>query len=79
MTTPITSAEAALLAELRAVREERDRLRDVLEGVVKIHVTLVECGDCGFWDAEKEPEIIAARAALAACRTEGTEGEKPSD
>lgn len=29
------------------------------------YVRLVESGDAGFWDAEKEPKVIAARAAIA--------------
>jgi hypothetical protein len=35
-----------------------------LAAMVKRYVGLVECGDCGNWDAEAEPEVIAARAAL---------------
>ena len=27
-------------------------------------IELVESGDAGFWDAETEPKVIAARAAL---------------
>lgn len=29
------------------------------------YVELVECGDAGNWDANKESQVIAARAALA--------------
>jgi hypothetical protein len=28
-------------------------------------IDLAESGDAGFWDAEKTPEVIAARAAIA--------------
>jgi hypothetical protein len=36
-----------------------------LEGLLTHYVTLVESGDAGSWDAEKEPQVIAARAAIA--------------
>lgn len=35
-------------------------LRDILNR----YVELAGSGDCGFWDPETEPEVIAARAAL---------------
>ena len=35
-------------------------------------VELAESGDAGFWDAEKTPEVIAARAAIA--RATGEQG-----
>lgn len=31
-------------------------------------VNMVNSGDCGFWDPEKEPHVIAARAALNKAR-----------
>lgn len=59
-------AEAAYLREqcddLKALVRE---LRGVLEAHLKSYVDLIESGDCGRWDAEKEPEVIAARKALA--------------
>lgn len=38
---------------------------EALHGMVKKYTELVQSGDAGFWDAEKEPEVIAARAAIA--------------
>lgn len=40
------------------------RLEEALEGTVKWIVHLADSGDAGFWDVEKQSEIIAARAAL---------------
>ena len=45
-------------------------LVEALEKMTAHYVALVECGDCGFWDANKEPEVIAARAALSKARGE---------
>lgn len=36
-----------------------------LDALLQHYVRLVESGDAGFWDAETEPEVIAARALLA--------------
>lgn len=36
-----------------------------LKGLMEKYRALVNSGDCGHWDVEKEPEIIAARAAIA--------------
>ena len=36
-----------------------------LEDLLERYVGLVECGDCGNWDAEQEEEVIASRKALA--------------
>lgn len=51
--------------QLAAIAESNERLREALNGVLRRYVGLVECGDCGKWDAEAEPEVIAARKALA--------------
>ncbi len=40
------------------------RLEEALEGTVKWIVHLADSGDAGFWDVEKQSEIIVARAAL---------------
>ena len=42
------------------------KLREALQGLLSRYVRLVESGDAGNWDAEAEPEVIAAREALAA-------------
>jgi len=45
-----------------------DQLVKALEGMVNDAVALAESGDAGFYDAEKTPPVIAARAALAKAR-----------
>lgn len=44
--------------------ERIKRLEEALEGTVKWIVHLADSGDAGFWDVEKQSEIIVARAAL---------------
>jgi hypothetical protein len=46
------------------LQERIKRLEDALNGTVKWIVDLANSGDAGFWDADEQPEIIAARAAL---------------
>ena len=50
--------------ELNAANDRIKRLEEALEGTVKWIVHLADSGDAGFWDVEKQSEIIAARAAL---------------
>ena len=45
---------------LKAMEEQRKALSDLLE----MYVDMVNSGDCGNWDTEKEKEVIAARKAL---------------
>ena len=61
----LDAIEAAAGFEQRATRAEAALAvaQEALRGVLHRHVRLVESGDCGFWDVEKEPEVIAARAA----------------
>ena len=40
-------------------------MKEALENFLEEYVQLVNSGDAGYWDAEKEPKVIAARAALA--------------
>lgn len=40
-------------------------LAEALDKLLDRYTSLVNCGDCGVWDPEKEDEVIAARAALA--------------
>jgi len=65
--TEVMDALAARLAEvereLAAVREA-ERLTAALRGLTEHYVAMVNSGDCGFWNPEEEPEVIAARAAL---------------
>jgi phage-related minor tail protein len=46
------------------LKQRIKRLEEALEGTVKWIVHLADSGDAGFWDVEKQSEIIAARAAL---------------
>ena len=52
-----TKANAAVLAA-------STDLYEALTALLDRYVGLVNCGDCGSWDAEQEPEVIAAHAAL---------------
>ncbi len=64
-TSPTTTDDAVEAVARIAKMEEA--LRDMLDK----YTSLVNCGDCGFWDPELEPEVIAARAAIAALQREG--------
>lgn len=39
-------------------------LKVALEGLLNHYTALVNSGDCGNWDPETEPQVIAARKAL---------------
>lgn len=41
-----------------------DALLAALKAMTERYVATVASGDCGHWDAEAEPEVIAARAAI---------------
>jgi hypothetical protein len=53
-----------LLAERQGWLDEIERLRAALKELAERHAELVNSGDCGFWEVEAEPEMIAARQAL---------------
>ena len=42
-------------------------LLESLRVLLALYVRLANSGDCGNWNPEDEPEVIAARAALALC------------
>jgi hypothetical protein len=44
--------------------ERIEALEAALRGITDRYVELANSGDAGFWDPEKEGEVIAARAAL---------------
>ncbi len=48
-------------------------LYEALEKMTKRYVELVNSGDCGFWDANTDDEVIAARSALLLANTGVTE------
>jgi hypothetical protein len=41
-----------------------ERLEAALRGLTEHYVAMVNSGDCGFWNPEEDPEVIAARAEL---------------
>ena len=58
-------ARVAAIARAEKAEADRDRLQEALTGLLSLYVELVNCGDCGRWDPEAVPQVIAARAALA--------------
>lgn len=55
---------ATMLANARLIAAAPDLL-SALRGFLEMYVAMVNSGDCGNWDAETEPQVIAARAAIA--------------
>lgn len=45
--------------------EQGEGLREALVGMVDMYIDLVNSGDAGNWDPEKDKEVIAARLALS--------------
>jgi hypothetical protein len=62
-----TQMNIAFDARLSSIHRasENTALRRALVGLLDRYVGLVESGDAGFWDAEKEQCVINARDALA--------------
>lgn len=52
---------------LRAIKAMQchDELVTALSNMITRYTGLVNCGDCGNWDPEREEIVIRARAALA--------------
>lgn len=48
------------------LQADNELLREALTEMVKGYCDLVDSGDAGFWDPEKDDEVIKSRAALAA-------------
>jgi hypothetical protein len=57
--------KAAAWDAIAKKNEQITTLVKALQGLLDRYTGLVNCGDCGFWDPEKEGEVIAARSALA--------------
>lgn len=51
-------------ANLRLISAAPDLLA-ALQSMLDMYVALVNCGDCGNWNAEEVAEVIQARAAIA--------------
>lgn len=56
------------VCECEPVEDLTGDLCKALDGLLERYVELINSGDAGFWDPEKEKEVIAARAALAKAR-----------
>lgn len=62
--TGIRRTGAEVFANGRVMAAAPD-LYESLAALLASYTSLVNCGDCGNWDPETEPAVIAARAALA--------------
>jgi hypothetical protein len=58
------TALLAFVAEAFIAQERIAKLEAALNGMVDLYVALVECGDCGHWNAEDEMPVKYARLAL---------------
>lgn len=56
------------LAAMTQMAEGIHRVTECLSDMTEHYVALARCGDCGHWDPEKEPEVIAARKMIAEVR-----------
>lgn len=61
----------ALRTALTARAEHEETLRVALRQLLTRYLELVNCGDCGNWNPEKELEVIDARAALTSEKANG--------
>lgn len=59
------AALSSLEARVERVVEVRSALVAALLTVTARLVSLIDSGDCGFWDSNGEEAVIAARAALS--------------
>ncbi|MBN3822319.1 hypothetical protein G3O00_01630 [Burkholderia sp. Ac-20384] len=54
--------------EQAAIRDAAPAMLEALENLLDRYVGLASSGDAGNWDFESEPQVIAARAAIALAR-----------
>jgi len=67
----IAFIQDALEKGLKGLEEMTTVLRDMsdcLEDMTNHYAELANSGDCGFWDPEKESEVVAARKMIADVR-----------
>lgn len=55
----------ALASQHNSTESKLHKRTEALEGMLEKYVALVNCGDCGNWNPEEEPVVIAAREALS--------------
>ena len=56
---------------VKRVRASHDALTLALAALLARYVSLANSGDCGNWNAEKEPVVMDARAALGLSTPKG--------
>lgn len=62
-------SEGFTAADARLIAAAPDLL-EALNGMLEAYESLVNCGDCGYWDVEKDKEVIVARAAISKAKGE---------
>ncbi len=55
--------------DIEVLQKQRDQLLAELKRFIEMYVQMGNSGDCGNWDPETEPEVIQARAAIAAAES----------
>ena len=53
------------MAYVQKMERSHADLLKALQGFLDMYVPMINSGDCGNWNPEKEPQVIAARAAIA--------------
>ena len=53
------------LSAVREVEQQRNELIKALEGMLKMYIQLVNCGDCGNWNPYEDKEVIASIKAMS--------------
>lgn len=53
-------------ADYEALERKLTTLVEAGKAMLEMYLRLADSGDCGFWDAHKEKEVIALKAAIAA-------------
>ena len=64
MLTTLAAENATLRASEAAALERAARIEKASSEFLEAYVDMINSGDCGNWDPEKEPLVIALRTAL---------------